>query len=157
MRFGHNFLKGGSYWPKTNASELHFAGSFQGYSTRPYLAHSNMQPKYHISRLLVHVIFHIHSLWQDWVVSFVIILASERTWQDLREVSFRKVMLHAESCCRQFGLQRQKVVNILPKSRRSSNLCSKSSRASWEWCWDPFRLRISSRGTHPCQTHVRPL
>ena len=35
-------------WPKINATELHFARSFQGYPTRPYLAHSNTRPKYRI-------------------------------------------------------------------------------------------------------------
>ena len=36
----------GSYWRKVNASELHFARSFQGFPTGPYLAHSNTHPKY---------------------------------------------------------------------------------------------------------------
>ena len=36
------YLTGGSYWPKTDASELHFAISFQGHPTWPYLAHPNM-------------------------------------------------------------------------------------------------------------------
>ena len=31
-------MTGGSYWPKTNASELHYARSFQGHPTWPYLA-----------------------------------------------------------------------------------------------------------------------
>ena len=35
-------LTGGSYWPKTNASELHFARSFQGHPTWPYLERSKM-------------------------------------------------------------------------------------------------------------------
>ena len=33
---------GVSYWPKNNASELHFARSFQGHPTWQYLAHPNM-------------------------------------------------------------------------------------------------------------------
>ena len=37
-------MTGGSYWPKINASELHFARSFQGHPTWPYLAHSNTRP-----------------------------------------------------------------------------------------------------------------
>ena len=37
-------LSGGSYWPKNNASELHFARSFQGYSTWPYLGCPNTRP-----------------------------------------------------------------------------------------------------------------
>ena len=41
-------LTGGSYWPKTNASELHFARSFQGHPTWPYLARPNMHPNMHI-------------------------------------------------------------------------------------------------------------
>ena len=35
-------------WPKINATELHFARSFQGYPTRPYLEHSNVRPKFRI-------------------------------------------------------------------------------------------------------------
>ena len=35
-------LTGGSYWPKNNASELHFARSFQGHPTWPYLERPNM-------------------------------------------------------------------------------------------------------------------
>ena len=110
----------------------------------------------------LHVIFHIHSLWhcaivglwQGWVGSFVISLASEVTWQDLREVNFRKVMLHAESCCWQFGLQRQKVVNILPKSRRSSNLSSKSCRTSWA-VLRPFSVGNQLK-RHPSMSNSRP-
>ena len=37
-------LTGGSYWPKTKASELHFARSFQGHPNWPYLARPNMCP-----------------------------------------------------------------------------------------------------------------
>ena len=37
-------LTGGSYWPKTKASELHFARSFQGHPNWPYLAPSNARP-----------------------------------------------------------------------------------------------------------------
>ena len=35
-------LNGGFYWYKLNASELHFARSFQGHPTWPYLACPNM-------------------------------------------------------------------------------------------------------------------
>ena len=41
-------LTGGSYWSKTNAPELHFARSFQGYPTWPYFARPNMYPNMHI-------------------------------------------------------------------------------------------------------------
>ena len=37
-------LTEGSHWPKTNASELHFARSFQGHPTWPYFARPNMRP-----------------------------------------------------------------------------------------------------------------
>ena len=37
----------GSYWRKVNASELHFAWSFQGVPTGPYLARPNLRVKYH--------------------------------------------------------------------------------------------------------------
>ena len=39
------FLTGGSYWPETNASELHFAGSFQGHPIWPYLARPILRQK----------------------------------------------------------------------------------------------------------------
>ena len=39
----------GSYWRKVNASELHFAWSFQGVPTGPYLARQNLRVKYHKS------------------------------------------------------------------------------------------------------------
>ena len=42
----NEILTGRSYWPKINATELHFARSFQGYPTWPYLAHSNTRPNY---------------------------------------------------------------------------------------------------------------
>ena len=35
-------LTRGSYWPKNNASELHFARSFQGHPNWPYLARPNL-------------------------------------------------------------------------------------------------------------------
>ena len=35
-------LTGGYYWPKTKASELHFARSFKGHSSWPYFARPNM-------------------------------------------------------------------------------------------------------------------
>ena len=44
MRFGHNPWLGGSYWHRVNAFELHFARSFQGHPTWPYLARSNTGP-----------------------------------------------------------------------------------------------------------------
>ena len=45
IRFSCNYclLTGASYWPETNASELHCARSFQGHPTWPYLARSNMR------------------------------------------------------------------------------------------------------------------
>ena len=39
------FLTGGSYWPQTNASELHLAGSFQGHPIWPYLARPILRQK----------------------------------------------------------------------------------------------------------------
>ena len=44
MRFDQNFRTGGSYWHKVNVSELHFARSFQGYPTWPYLECTNTCP-----------------------------------------------------------------------------------------------------------------
>ena len=41
-------LTGGSYWPKTKASELHFARSFKGHPTWPYFARPNMHANMHI-------------------------------------------------------------------------------------------------------------
>ena len=41
---------GRSYWPKVNACELYLAWSFQGYPTRPYLAHPNTRTWYWIWR-----------------------------------------------------------------------------------------------------------
>ena len=39
-------LTGGSYWHKVNVSELHFARSFQGHHTWPYLVRQNTHTKY---------------------------------------------------------------------------------------------------------------
>ena len=44
----HPRLTGGSYWPKTNAFELHFARSFKGHPTWPYFARPNMHANMHI-------------------------------------------------------------------------------------------------------------
>ena len=44
-----------SYWPMTNASELHFKRSFQGHLTWPYLAHWNMRPNMQILPYLAYL------------------------------------------------------------------------------------------------------
>ena len=44
LKIWSKLLTGGSYWPKTNESELHFARSFEGHPNWPYLAPSNARP-----------------------------------------------------------------------------------------------------------------
>ena len=52
-------------WPKINATELHFARSFQGYPTWPYLAHSNARPKYCIWCIWARI--WVHQVWSSGV------------------------------------------------------------------------------------------
>ena len=56
-------MTGGSYWPKTNASELHFARSFHGHPTWPYFARPNMRQKW--------IFGHIRHIWARQIWSSV--------------------------------------------------------------------------------------
>ena len=82
----HNY----SYWHKVNASELHFARSFQGYPTRLYLARLNTRAKYakyaKYSQLWPNTVFGAH-IWASQIWS------SEVSLKRSCKMQFRRVDL----------------------------------------------------------------
>ena len=62
--FGHIFSLQGSYRPKVNTSDLHFAWSYQGFLIWPNLMRTKYVPKYRIWRILVYVSLKRH--WANW-------------------------------------------------------------------------------------------